>query len=251
MDEKATGGAVPAATVVIARDGMHGLEVLVIERASGLGFAAGAVAFPGGKVHANDEPRGPCFTGFAGLDSQDATARVCAARETFEETGVLLSVGPPVPAAERQALRGLSDRHALGFGDLLTRIGHGLEATVLRPFARWLPPEGLHKRFDTRFFLAALPAGEDHAADGTEAIHARWVRPADLLREADAGRASLLFPTRCNVARLAQFATVEALLADPTPPPFVQPRIEGEWLRIPEGIGYPWTAERWERVRRT
>lgn len=246
-----TTGAIPAATVVVGRDGPDGLEVLVIERARGMGFAGGAVAFPGGKVDAGDRPGGARFAGFEGLTAADAAARITAARETFEETGILLSRGGAVDPAERARLRPLSDRHVLAFPELLECIGHVLDAAILKPFARWLPPEGLHKRFDTRFYLAAMPEGEAHAADGTEAVHARWARPAALLEEAAAGTISLLFPTRCNLARLARFETVADLLADPTPAPFIQPRIEGEWLRIPEGIGYPFTAERWETVRRS
>lgn len=246
-----TAGAVPAATVIIARDGPDGLEVLVIERAKGMGFAGGAVAFPGGKVDPTDRPEGPAFAGFSGLADADAAARVTAAREAFEETGVLLSAGPPVPEAERARLRPLSDGHELPFGRLLEEVGHRLSAEALRPFARWIPPVGLHRRFDTRFYLARLPEGEAHLADGGEAVHARFARPADLVAEAEAGAISLLFPTRCNIARLAQFESVAALLADPTPAPVIQPRIEGEWLTIPEGIGYPWRAERWEAVRRS
>ena len=202
-------GATAAATVIIARDGAGGLEVLAIERASGMGFAGGAIAFPGGKVDAADSPEGPCFAGFGGLDPTDATGRVTAAREAFEEAGILLSAGPPVEA-------------------------------------------GLRRRFDTLFFVAALPPGEVMLADGHEAVKAHWARPADLLAEADAGRSSLMFPTRCNIARLALFGTVEALLADRTPPPFVQPEVSGDgWLTIPEGVGYPYTRERLESVRRT
>jgi 8-oxo-dGTP pyrophosphatase MutT (NUDIX family) len=244
-------GAVPASTVVIARDSAAGLEILVIERAKGMGFAGGAIAFPGGKVDGTDTPAGPAFEGFAGLDPDDALARVTAVREAFEETGILLSRGAPLDDGLRDRLRPMSDRHEIAFADLLSRIGHRLSAEVLTPFARWLPPPGLHKRFDTRFYLAALPDGEVHLADGTEAVHARWARPAALLEEADAGAISILFPTRCNLARLAQFADTGSLLADSTPPPFIQPRIDGEWLTIPEGIGYPYTAERWENVRRS
>ena len=110
---------------------------------------------------------------------------------------------------------------------------------------------GLHKRFDTRFYLATLPEGEEMLVDGHEAVHARWATPAQLLADADAGRISMLFPTRCNIARLAQFDSVAALLRDQTPPPFVQPDIgEDGWLSIPEGIGYPYRRERLESVRR-
>jgi 8-oxo-dGTP pyrophosphatase MutT (NUDIX family) len=245
-------GATAAATVVIARDGPNGLEVLAIERAKGMGFAGGAIAFPGGKVDASDSPAGASFSGFEGLEVGDATGRVAAAREAFEESGILLSTGPAVAAESRPALRSRSDSHALGFADLLAGIGHRLQADALRPFARWLPPPGLHKRFDTHFYVAALPEGETMLADGHEAVRAHWARPDELLADADAGRSSLLFPTRCNIARLALFDSVAALLSDPTPPPFIQPDISADgWLTIPENIGYPYTREPIERVRRS
>lgn len=245
-------GAIAAATVIIARDGPEGLEVLAIERAKGMGFAGGAIAFPGGKVDATDSPIGAGFHGFEGLDAVDATGRVTAAREAFEESGILLSAGPPVDAAVRAVLRPESDTHAIGFAELMARIGHTLHADVLQPFARWLPPPGLHKRFDTLFYVATLPAGEVMLADGHEAVKAHWARPAELLADADAGRSSLLFPTRCNIARLGQFDSVAALLADDTAPPFIQPDISADgWLTIPEGVGYPYTRERLETVRRS
>ncbi len=243
--------ATPAATVIIARDSMAGIEILAIERAKGMGFAGGAVAFPGGKVDASDEPRGSNFIGFDLLDEVDARARVAAAREAFEECGILLSAGTPVGADVRARLRPASDRHEIGFDALLAEIEHMLDATALVPFARWVPPAGLHKRFDTHFYLAALPEGEELKADGHEAVSARWATPSSLLAEADAGEISLLFPTRCNLARLAQFNSVEALLGDATPSPFIQPEISADgWLTIPEGIGYPYVRERLEMVRR-
>ncbi len=245
-------GATAAATVVIARDGPHGMEVLAIERAKGMGFAGGAIAFPGGKVDAGDSPSGAAFLGFESVDPVDATGRVAAAREAFEESGILLSSGPPVSAQTRALLRPQSDSHAIGFAELLDSIGHQLHADTLRPFARWLPPHGLHKRFDTLFYVAALPDGEVMLADGHEAVKAHWARPEELLADADAGRSSLLFPTRCNIARLALFENVAALLSDPTPPPFIQPDISADgWLTIPEDVGYPYTRERLETVRRS
>lgn len=247
----ATRPARAAATVIVARDGATGLEVLVIERAQAMGFAGGAIAFPGGKRDPSDGRMGPALAGFEALAAVDAAARVTACREAFEEAGLLLSSGPPVAAATRARLRPLSDSHAIAFADVLHEIGHVLQADALRPFARWLPPEGLHQRFDTRFYLARLPDGEAHCADGHEAVACRWVRPDDLLAEADAGSVSLLFPTRCNIARLARFATVDALLSDPTPPAFIQPAVADGWVTIPEGLGYPWTRERLDRARRS
>lgn len=250
-------GTTAAATVIIVRDRPAGgaparLELLAIERAKGMGFAGGAVAFPGGKVDASDNPEGPAFAGFESLDPLDAVSRVAAAREAFEESGVLLSSGPPVAARDRARLRPESDSHRIGFGDLLLSIGHRMDAASLVPFARWVPPVGVHKRFDTLFYLAKLPQGEVMLADGYEAVHARWATPAELLADADAGRISLLFPTRCNLARLAQFNTVEGLLADQTPPPFIQPDVSADgWLCIPDGVGYPFTRERLETARRS
>jgi len=211
-------------------------------------------------VDAGDVPAAARFPGFDALDPADAAARIAAAREAFEEAAILLSDGPPVAAATRAALRPRSDRHELSFPDLLAEIDHRLAASCLRPFARWIPPEGLHQRYDTRFYLAALPPGETLSADGHEAVHAPdgreavkafWARPAALLAEADEGAMSLLFPTRCNVARLAAFPSVAALLADETPPPFVQPAVTPDgWIAIPENIGYPWTRERLDKARR-
>ncbi len=241
----------PAATVIIARDGDSGLEILMIERAPTMGFAGGALAFPGGKVDPADHAlTSPALEGFAALEASDAAARIAAAREAFEETGILLSRGPPVPLANRQSLRRLSDQHALSFGDLLARLGHRLAPDRLKPFARWLPPPHLSARFDTAFFVAALPAGETVSADGHEAVSARFARPADLLAAAEAGAAGLLFPTLCNLHRLAGFATVAALLDDETPPPTVSGTLVDGWLTIPEGLGYPVTRQRLQGLRR-
>ena len=244
--------ALPAATVIISRDGAEGLEILVIERARSMGFAGGAIAFPGGKVDPADaiDPRTPQLAGFGELEAADAAARISAAREAFEEAGILLSDGPPVPQPERARLRALSDSHAIGFGDLLAGIGHRLDAARLIPFARWMPPMGLGKRFDTRFYVAALPPGEAHAADGHEAVSAHFVRPHELLAQADCGRASLLFPTLCNVQRLAMHGSTASLLADETPPPFIETAMVDGWLTIPEGVGYPVTRVRAGDARR-
>lgn len=237
-----TGRITPAATVILLREPM---EVLAITRAAGMGFAGGAMAFPGGKVDALDVAQGPVFAGFEGLDPVDAAARIAGARETFEETGVLLSEGAIVFESKRAEARRALVAHKIGFADALAAFGHVLDADALRPFARWVPPAGLHRRFDTRFYLARLPAGETAAHDGAETTAARWMHPDKMLELHAAGEADLLFPTRCNVERLAGFGDVAALMADETPLVTVQPEVferDGAmWLRIPQGIGYPVT----------
>ena len=114
-------------------------RVLLARRTQGRDLA-GLWDFPGGKVDKTDVPDGAAFCGFAALATEDATARITAAREAFEESGILLSSGPPVDAATRARLRPASDRHEIGFAELLGQIGHSLDAGILRPFARWLPP---------------------------------------------------------------------------------------------------------------
>lgn len=251
MTEENQDKALPAATVIIVRDSRAGIEMLTIERARGMGFAGGAVAFPGGKVDLTDKPEGQAFHGFHTLPGEDAVARVTAAREAFEESGVLLSQGPAVEPALRDRLRPASDRHEICFSDLLDGIGHVLDAMTLVPFARWVPPRMTHKRFDTRFYLAAMPEGEEMRADGHEAVHARWATPSSLLAEADDNAISLLFPTRCNIARVGQFDRVADLLNDSTPPPFIEPQVQSDgWLTIPENVGYPYWRERLEGLRR-
>jgi 8-oxo-dGTP pyrophosphatase MutT (NUDIX family) len=246
--------ATPAATVVLLRDGACGTpEFLMITRAAGMGFAGGAVAFPGGKVDAGDHSAGAVFCGFSTLPAVDAAARVAAARETFEEAGILLSSGPVIAPAARLAMRGRLMRHAIDFAGALASFGHTLAADFAVPFARWVPPAGLHRRFDTLFYLAALPAGEVALADGHETTACAWFTAADALAAHAAGQISLLFPTRCNVERLGQFDSIAALLAHGGYAD-VQPdvmEIDGvAMLTIPEGIGYPITRRPVKEERR-
>lgn len=232
---------IPAASVITLRDGPAGFEVLMIQRARTMQFAGGASAFPGGKIDPSDQPDGPQFTGFDALDNIDSSARVAAARELFEECGILLSEGPAADASRLHILRSLSDRHEISFAGLLQEIRHQLRAERLVPFARWHPPEIAPKRFDTHFYLAHADA-ETHA-DGHEAVRSRWATPKSLIAECRAGNITLLFPTRCNLERLALFPDVQTALADPTPAPHVRTRFEGKTAFIPEGIGYPYTQE--------
>lgn len=238
----------PAATVVILREAPSGPpELLMIHRAQTMGFAGGAYAFPGGKVDAGDAARGPAFAGFDALPPDDARARAAAAREAFEETGVLLSRGPAVAPDVRLAWRERLARHEATLADALAAFGHVLDAAALKPFAHWVPPAGLHRRFDTLFYLARLPddTAEEALHDGGETQNARWLTAAAALAERDAGAVELLFPTRCNLERLAAFATLAGLWADATPVARVQPEVRDRdgvpTLTIPAGLGYPVT----------
>ncbi len=253
--------AIAAATVVLLRDAPTGWELLLLERHANTAFAGGAMVFPGGRVDPGDAAVAgdPALaTGFATLDATDAAARVAAARETFEEAGVVLGAGPAIDPATRAAWRSQLNAGTAAWGDFLAATGSHLAAADLVPFAHWVPPAAapIARRFDTRFYLAMLPPGEAVTPDGGEAVTAHWTTPAAALGRADAGEIGLVFPTRRNLERLAQYPTLDGLLTATRARPVtrIQPAIvtrdDGNWLTIPAGCDYPVTEEAFATVRR-
>lgn len=243
---------IPAATLILMRPARAGgapPEILMIERAANMAFAAGALVFPGGRIDPGDHDTARRLA----PDLPDAPARVAAVRETIEETGILAAIGG---RADRTRLRsGLAGGEP--FADLLARQGLVLDLEALTPFARWCPNFREARRFDTLFYLAeAPPRGLAASADEAEAVRAYWASAADTLAEIEAGRAHAIFPTRRNLERLARFASIDEARGDarrhPVRPitPWVEEREGARWVCIPEGIGYPVTAERYETARR-
>lgn len=235
---------VPAATLLLVRDGASGVEVLMAARHEKSGFAAGALVFPGGKVDADDAAVARHCRGLAGLPAAAAAARVAAIRETWEESGVLLARrganGGLLTQAELSLLR---DRRGGSFGALLQEPGLELAGDRLALFAHWITPADSPKRFDTLFFLAAFDGDQAPLHDGHEAVDARWVNPAEAVGEADAGRCKIVFATRLNLLRLARSRTVaEALAAAQAPVVTVTPQVvkttAGAVFRIPAEAGY-------------
>ncbi len=197
---------VPAATLLLLRDGPQGIEVLLATRHDAAGFAAGATVFPGGKVDAGD------LAGGAG----DAL-RVAAIRETFEECGILLARR----AADGTMLTGAGLSELLArlpggadFGPFIDRAGLALATDLLVPFAHWITPADQRKRFDTHFFLAPAPAGQTARHDGREAIVVHWLTSEGAIAAARRGEIKLVLPTRLNLLKLGRSKTVaEALEA--------------------------------------
>lgn len=218
-----------ASTVILARDGEHGLEIYLLRRAASMSFAAGAFVYPGGSVDERDCDLadgawvGPPPAQWARtLSSSEAVARelVCAAvRETFEESGVLL-VGPDaervvedLSGADWEADRlALLDR-SVSMAELLTRRGLVLRADLLFAWAHWITPDVETRRFDTRFFLAALPDGQRTRHVGGEADQVAWVRPGEAVAASERGEMLLMPPTLTTLRELAGFASVANLLA--------------------------------------
>jgi 8-oxo-dGTP pyrophosphatase MutT (NUDIX family) len=251
---------IAAATLVLLRETPAGVELFMAERAKTMGFAGGMMVFPGGKVDeadvalAQDAALAP---GFADLDPVDAAARIAAIRETFEEAGVLVTVGGPVSEETRDHWRARIVEHEESFADFLLTTGHRLDPEALVPFAHWCPPPGLEKkRFDTRFYLARMPEAETALHDGHESTRSHWVTAAEALARADAGETAIIFPTRRNLERLALHDSIDALIASAraTPVVRVQPQVEQRdgvpHLCIPENAGYPVTAERLDQAMR-
>lgn len=213
--------AIPAATLVLFRERSAGPpELLITQRAAGMVFAGGALVFPGGRIDPEDRVLAAQHDH---LDPDDAAARIAAIRETSEEVG----------------------------------FDFGLGIEHLTPFARWLPKHRQARNFDTLFYIARVePDAPEPRVDGGETVRAFWATALDVLAMCERGEAQIIFPTRRNLERLALFSSfeeaVEHALTHPVVPitPFHEEREDGPWLCIPEGLGYPVTAEKWTSVTR-
>jgi 8-oxo-dGTP pyrophosphatase MutT (NUDIX family) len=218
----------PASTVVLLRDAAAGLEVYVLRRLPSMVFAGGMLAFPGGAVDTRDSADetvgwlGPSAAEWAArLHTSEPAARgfVCAAiRETFEESGVLLASSPDRSSVVPVGAVWESDRQALvarklALSDLLERRGLALRADLLRPWAHWVTPRFEPRRYDTWFFLAALPDGQQARDVSGEADRASWTRPRDAIAAAEEGQVVMLPPTWAVLEQLAGYDTVRTAWA--------------------------------------
>ena len=249
---------IPAATLVIFRHGRGGgpPELLMVERSARMRFAAGKSVFPGGRIDPADrELAARIAPRLATADDPDqGAARIAAIRETLEETGLLLGLDRPASAAQARDARHLLESEG-ALAPVLARHGWTLALDELVPFARWCP--NFERAFDTRFLLADLGSGEvELAVDATENSSLFWTSAANALAMDAAGEISLIFPTRRNLERLAQFDSFAEAAAHSrtTPIRTIAPHHEdrdGELhLCIPEGLGYPVTAQPMASVRR-
>lgn len=248
----------PAATVVVFRRDPEGgpAQILMVERSGAMAFAGGAAVFPGGKVDPGDHDVVQGDRSAAPHDPDDAAARVAAIRETIEETGLVIGVNGVVTArmaedARRRLLAGEA------FAGILRDHGWAIDFPSLVPFARWWPRHREIRVYDTRFYLADVGTGAlDLVADATENRNLFWAAAAEVLAMADAGRIRIIFPTRRNLERLAQWDDFDAVRrhALDTPQRIVTPWTEMRngvpWLVIPSDAGYPVDGEPLEQASR-
>ncbi len=248
-----------AATVMLLRPGdLSGISVYLLRRASTMAFAPRALVFPGGSVDPRDADETVAWAGpdcarwgeMLGADADLARALVCAAvRETFEESGVLLAgPAPDTVVASTATAQWETDRQALlhrqvSLAGLLRARGLVLRSDLLRPWARWVTPIAEPRRYDTRFFAAAMPAGQVTRDVSGEADRADWLEPGQVLAAARRRDVLLLPPTAVSLAELLAHGTVEKVLTarrriSPLMPEVILEQ-DAVWLTLPDGLEYP------------
>lgn len=211
-----------AATLLLLRDGSAGLEVLMITRHAETVFAGGAAVFPGGRLDPEDSA--PALLqhcrAVPGIDEAQLALRVCAIRETFEEAGLLLArhagetrllAGGEIKSIQAALLAKLG--HPPDFTELVIEGHLELATELLVPFAHWITPEIRPRRYDTYFFLAPAPEGQEARHDGREAVASVWVAPAKAAADGAAQRVKMIFATRFNLQKLARSTTRDAAFA--------------------------------------
>ncbi|CQR62751.1 NUDIX hydrolase [Streptomyces leeuwenhoekii] len=230
-----------AATVMLLKDTGAGPVVHLLRRRASMAFAGGAYAYPGGGVDPRDgaaappERNGEAATdgdiGWAGpprawwadrlgVDEAGAQAIVCAAvRETYEEVGVLLA-GPTADSVvgdttgpDWEADRAALVARDLSFAEFLRRRGLVLRSDLLGAWARWITPEFEARRYDTWFFVAALPRGQRTRNASTEADRAVWMTPADAAAGYDKGELLMMPPTIATLRQLTAYGSAAGALA--------------------------------------
>ncbi len=187
----------PSATVVLLRDGSP-WELLLVHRPGGADFAPGAYVFPGGSVHDDDRPFGD-------------EIRAAALRELFEEAGILLARRGGRFARDRECerLRGFTES-GMRFDRALRELGLEPAFDRLVMFARWVTPAQLRRRFDARFYLARVPAGQTVRPQPGEVTDWLWISPR---RALNAGEITLVYATRAVLESIADAPSVAALFA--------------------------------------
>ena len=244
-----------SATILLIRDADPTLEVFMVERHHQIDFAEGALVFPGGKLEACDgAPELAAHARDSHLHSEAERAlRVAAIRETFEECGVLLarqrSDGRLVDATRLASIekryRSRLVQDASTLLELVESEDLELAFDLLVPFAHWITPTFMPKRFDTRFFLVAAPPDQLAAHDGDESVDSIWTSVPDALELERTGRRTIIFPTLENLKKLGRSDLVEEAMERarretivPVLPALVKDADGELWLEIPEAADY-------------
>ncbi len=254
---------IPAASLILLQDTEAGIEVFMVARNYEVDSFSGALVFPGGKLHAADsepEARKYCRN-HQNFDDEQLALRIAAIREAFEESGVLLgrskATGDFIDESHMQKLSVL--RTAVESGDLeLLELAKQenieLATDLLVHFSNLVTPQGwVKKRFDTHFYIAALPRNYQLVHDGGETVSSLWGQPDFLIAEADQGKWNIVFPTRVNLSKIAVYDSSADLLSTclQTSVEKITPQVDRQsdhvTLSIPEDAGFPFYRQQIRR----
>lgn len=251
----------PAATIALVREASRGYEILLLQRNHQSGFMPGMFLFPGGALDPEDGAAS-LYALCDGLDCAAADARLgatagalaywtAAVRECFEEAGVLFAYdarGEIVrlsDAATRERFgryRAALNAGTTGLLDVLNAEGLRVAADRLTYFSNWITPVGAPRRYDTRFFVAEAPAGQDALHDNRETIHHLWIAPGAALDRHASGEFKMRTPTVTTLKDFAQYDSIASLIAAMSARsdiPAILPRIHASGQRLfPGDAGY-------------
>jgi 8-oxo-dGTP pyrophosphatase MutT (NUDIX family) len=261
MTQPKTEGAAPrpATTVLLLRPSQPGdaaspLEVFMVVRHHQIDSFSGALVFPGGKLEEADGApslRARCG-GADKIDDAELKFRVAGVREAFEECGVLLARKRGQRALIGAAdLKGIEERWRAKLAkdeasivDMVEAEDLEIATELMTPYAHWITPTFVPKRFDTWFFLAEAPEDQIALHDGSESTDSVWIGPQEAIEEAKAGKRTLVHATTKNLELLAEGKTVAGAIAAArtrkivTVLPWVEVKDGKKFLHIPEGAGY-------------
>ncbi len=251
--------ALDAATIMVVRDDPD-LEVLMLRRNAESTFVGGAMLFPGGAVDPDDAH--PTFahlghgiddvhaSTITGVPAQGLRFWIAAVRECFEEAGVLLASeagGEPL-RRDLGGHRAAVDRGERTFSSFVAEEGLRLDLEPIHYFGHWITPRGRHRRYDTRFFVAAAPEHQEPSHDDREAVAWEWVRPSDMLERSRDRQAWMLPPTVACLETLSRFHRSASLLehagaanARPARAPGLVEHLGGVRIRLPDDSADPAT----------
>ncbi len=225
----------PAATLLLLRDAQGagpaspgGPEVFMLQRTSKAAFLPGAFVFPGGALDADDAGERAAQR-VRGLDDTQASIRmglaagglaywVAAARECFEESGILLAFDEndlPVDPQRAEALEPFREPLNAGtllFSEFLEKENLFIHAQEIAYYSHWITAPGRPRRFSTRFFVACAPEGQHGAHDRSETVHSVWISPREAIERGRRGEIELIFPTRSTLADLTPIQSPRAAL---------------------------------------
>ena len=262
--ENSSNKLIPASTVLVIRDGIDDIEVFMVVRHHQIDFASGALVFPGGKVDENDlNPKLRKYTISSNeINDQELSYRIAGIRECYEEADVLFAYeenDSEIISNERLAKlikwREKFNNKEGSMYDFAAEENIKFNLDNLIPFAHWITPQMMPKRFDTYFYIAEAPKDHLGGHDGKESVDSVWITPKQALDDCYAKKRTIIFPTRMNLEKLSRFKTVKEALEKIKKETIitVEPKIEknndGVFLTIPESAGYGLIKEPIENLK--